>query len=86
MKEAHKRNRNHRHKKKCWVTNWAAYDRSLRNRGDITVENTFYRYKTIIGKRLRAGCEAARQVDATIGCRSLIGCFALGGTASVAVV
>ena len=37
MKEAHKRNRSHRHKKKYRVTNWAEYDRSLRNRGDITI-------------------------------------------------
>ena len=37
MKEAHKRNRSHKHKKKYRVTNWAEYDRSLRNRGDITI-------------------------------------------------
>ena len=37
MKEAHKRNRNPKYKRKYRVTNWPEYDRSLRNRGDITL-------------------------------------------------
>ena len=37
MKEAHKRNRNPKDKRKVRVTNWPQYDRSLRNRGDITL-------------------------------------------------
>ena len=45
-----------------------------------TVENTFYRYKTIIGKRLRARGEAARQVEAAIACKILNGCLAPGAT------
>ena len=36
-----------------------------------TVENTFYRYKTLIGSRLRARGEAARQVEAAMACKSL---------------
>ena len=32
------------------------------------VENTFYRYKTIIGKNLRARTEEGREVEATIAC------------------
>ena len=37
MKEAHKRNRHSKYKQKYRVTNWPEYDRSLRNRGDITL-------------------------------------------------
>ncbi len=37
MKEAHKRNRNPKYKRKYRVANWPEYDRSLRNRGDITI-------------------------------------------------
>jgi hypothetical protein len=37
VKEAHKRNRNPKYKQKYRVTNWPEYDRSLRNRGDITL-------------------------------------------------
>ena len=36
-----------------------------------TVENTFYRYKTIIRRRLRARGEAAREVEAAIACKIL---------------
>ena len=35
------------------------------------VENTFYRYKTTIGKRLRARTEQGREVEAKIGCKIL---------------
>ena len=35
------------------------------------VENTFYRYKTIIGRKLRARKEETRQVEAIIGCKIL---------------
>ena len=37
VKEAHKRNRNPKYKQRYRVTNWPEYDRSLRNRGDITL-------------------------------------------------
>ena len=32
------------------------------------VENTFYRYKAIIGRRLRARIEKGREVEALLGC------------------
>jgi hypothetical protein len=51
-----------------------------------TVENTFYRYKTIIGKRLRARGEAARQGEAAIACKILNRHLDLGGAESVPVV
>ena len=35
------------------------------------VENAFYRYKTTIGKRLRARTEESREVEAKIGCKIL---------------
>ena len=35
------------------------------------VENTFYRYKTIIGRKQRARKEEARKVEAIIGCKIL---------------
>jgi hypothetical protein len=44
------------------LTGDCGYDQS-------TVENTFYRYKTIIGRRLRARGEAAREVEAAIACK-----------------
>jgi len=37
MKESHKRNRNPAYKKKYRVTNWAEYEKSLRNRGNLTL-------------------------------------------------
>ena len=50
-----------------------------------TVENTFYRYKTIIGRRLRARGEAARQVEAAIACKILNGLLEQGRAESVPV-
>ena len=35
------------------------------------VENTFFRYKTTIGTKLRARTEESREVQATIGCKIL---------------
>jgi hypothetical protein len=32
------------------------------------VENTFYRYKTIVGRQLRARTEKGREVEALLGC------------------
>ena len=37
MKESHKRNRNPAYKKKYRVTNWSEYEKSLRNRGNLTL-------------------------------------------------
>ena len=35
------------------------------------VENTFYRYKTILGKKLRSRREESRHVETVIGCNIL---------------
>jgi hypothetical protein len=35
------------------------------------VENTFYRYKTILGRKLRARNEQSRLVETIIGCNIL---------------
>ena len=35
------------------------------------VENAFYRYKTIIGRRLRARTEEGREVETVVGCKIL---------------
>ena len=37
MKESHKRSRNPAYKKKYRVTNWSEYEKSLRNRGNLTL-------------------------------------------------
>ena len=50
-----------------------------------TVENTFYRYKTSMGRKLRARDENARLVEVTLGCKILNRCLELGGPVSVRV-
>ena len=35
------------------------------------VENTFYRYKTIIGRKLRARTEESREIETILGCQIL---------------
>ena len=35
------------------------------------VENTFYRYKTILGKKLRARTKESRKVETILGCQIL---------------
>jgi len=42
------------------------------------MENTFYRYKTIFGKKLRARSEENREVESKIGCKILNLFFELG--------
>jgi len=37
MAEPHKRKRHPKYRQKYWVKNWAEYEKSLRNRGDITI-------------------------------------------------
>ena len=37
MTQPHQRNRHEKYKTKYKVTNWSSYDRSLVNRGDITL-------------------------------------------------
>jgi hypothetical protein len=50
-----------------------------------TVENAFYRYKTAIGRKLRARGEKAREVEVALGCKLLKRCLELGRPESVGV-
>ena len=49
------------------------------------VENTFYRYKTIIGKKLRARTEENREVETILGCKILNRFLELGRCESMLV-
>jgi IS5 family transposase len=51
-----------------------------------TVENAFFRYKTILGDRLHARSRRAQEAEVAIGCKSLNVMLALGRPKSVAVV
>ena len=48
-------------------------------------ENAFFRYKSILGDRLRARCERGREVEARLACSILNRMTALGRPASVAI-
>jgi len=48
-------------------------------------ENAFYRYKRIIGERLRANNDDAQKQDAAIGCAILNNMFEIGEPLSYAV-
>ncbi len=50
-----------------------------------TVENAFFRYKSIIGDRLRARHSKARKAETLIACNILNGMTALGRPASYAI-
>ncbi len=50
-----------------------------------TVENGFYRYKTIIGRTLRARGDEAREVEAILGCKILNRCLEMGRPDSVRI-
>ena len=50
-----------------------------------TVENAFFRYKSIIGDRLRARHPRAQETEALLGCDILNRMFELGRPASVAI-
>jgi hypothetical protein len=50
-----------------------------------TVENAFFRYKSIIGDRLRARNSKAQQAETLIACNILNGMTALGRPASYAI-
>ena len=50
-----------------------------------TVENAFFRYKSIIGDRLRARHPRAQEAEALVGCSILNRMFELGRPASVAI-
>ncbi len=50
-----------------------------------TVENAFFRYKSIIGDRLCARHPKARETEALIACSILNRMFELGRPASVAI-
>ena len=65
MKESHKRSRNPTYKAiHSWRRESGYYQQSR-------VENTFYRYKTILGKKLRSRREESRHVETVIGCNIL---------------
>ena len=49
------------------------------------VENTFFRYKTIVGPRLRARHLESQEAEAVIACNILIRMISLGGPESLAV-
>ena len=50
-----------------------------------TVENAFYRYKTVIGRKLRAKGDEAREVEVILGCNILNRGLDLGRPESVCV-
>ena len=50
------------------------------------VENTFYRYKTILGKKLRARTEESREIETILGCKILNRFLELGRCESILVV
>jgi hypothetical protein len=49
------------------------------------VENTFFRYKAIIGPRLRARHPESQQADAVIACNILNRMIAIGRSESFAI-
>jgi len=69
VKEAHKRNRNPKYKRKYRVTNWPEYDRSLKNRGDITLWFSEDAIQAWVPST--AASREARQVEAAIACKIL---------------
>ncbi len=50
-----------------------------------TVENAFFRYKSIIGDRIRARSSDAQAVEARLACNILNRMFELGRPTSVAI-
>ena len=54
-------------------------------RQQARVENTMFRYKHIVGSRLRARCEDGRKVEAAAGCNVLNRMFDLGKPRSVRI-
>ncbi|MFT4543293.1 MAG: hypothetical protein ACI841_003196 [Planctomycetota bacterium] len=51
-----------------------------------TVENAFFRYKSMLGDRLHARNRMAQETEVAIGCKVLNKTFALGQPKSKAVV
>ena len=50
-----------------------------------TVENAFFRYKSVLGDRLRARTSGAQETEAVIACNVLNRMFELGRPTSIAV-
>lgn len=50
-----------------------------------TVENAFFRYKSMLGGKLHARGQAAQKVEAAIGCKILNRLLVLGSPRSVAI-
>ena len=74
---------NHIHKiRSIGVYNWRSESGYYRQ---STVENGIYRYKTVMGRKLRARDDDARLVEVILGCKILNRCLDLGGPVSVRV-
>ena len=63
---------------------WRVLARNLGYREAVSF-NAFFRYKTIVGDRLRARSEAGRKVEARIACDVLNRMTQLGRPESVAI-
>jgi len=61
------------------------YTTLFRSHRQGTVENAFFRYKSIIGDRLRARHSKAQEAETLIACNILNGMTALGRPASYAI-
>ena len=73
----------HESRQECFCTNAVMQQRRLFQ--DFGVEKTFYRYKTVIGRKLRARAEKAREVEVILACNILNRCLELGRPDSVCV-
>ena len=82
---------NRQYKKKYRIRNWREYERGLRSRGDVNrqqarVENSFFRYKSVLGGGLKARHGKAQRREVAIGCHILNRMTELGRPKSCAVV
>ena len=60
-----------RHVQKIFDTGIYTWRRNSGYYQQSKVENSFYRYKTTFGKKLRARTEEGREVETVIGCKIL---------------
>ena len=85
VSEKGKWNNSDRHVQKIFAEGIYTWRRKSRYYQQSRVENTVYRYKTIIGRKLRARTEEGREVETIIGCNILSRFLALGRAESVLV-
>jgi len=78
-------NQRDRHVQKIFDTEIYTWRRNSGYYQQSRVENTIYRYKTIIGRKLRARTEEGREVETIIGCNILNRFLELGRAESVLV-